>query len=248
MITGTHKGATLNANHCLYAPLALSFLKSEAGEGFFWFLVVIVTIIVQAVRASKQKSQKPDEKDSTVYTAPEDDLRNFLESISGQNRQSQEQSQPAGQKTSPAQAASAATHASDAPLSASAAATGNEKKRVAYEDRAKRSESRSAALGTGSGEPRRRRYVSSVAAPKGKPSTIEKTELQVRKRKPERVETAVSVTEAQPPGIAGTAQRAYPNILRYLRSRNSLREAVILREILGPPVALRSEPTQRITQ
>ncbi len=247
MITGTYKGATLNANHCLYAPLALSFLKSEAGEGFFWFLVVIVTIIVQAVRASKQKSQASEEKESTVYTAPEDELHKFLESLGGQVRQRQEQTEPALQETSQKQAAST-PHSSEAPLSASAAAKGDEKKRVAYEDRAKQSEPRPAASGTGGNEPRRRRYVSSVAAPKGKPSTIEKTELQVRKRKPERVETAVSVTEAQVPGIAGTAQGAYPNILKYLRSRNSLREAVVLREILGPPVALRSEPTQRITQ
>ncbi len=247
-MTGNKHTRTFSpAANCLCIPFIAGILKSSAGEGFFWFLVVVITIIVQAVRASKQNSQKSEEKDSLEYNAPEDELRNFLESIGGQPRQRQEQSQPADQEPSAAQTASA--RSSNAPLSASATAAGDEQKRVAYEDRTKHSaEFKSTAAQTDGGEPKRRRYVSSVAAPKGKPSTIEKTELQVRGRKPEKVETAASITAAPMPGSVASGKGTGTNIVKYLRSRNSLREAVILREILGPPVALRSEPTQRITQ
>jgi len=59
------------------------FYIADIGEGLFWFLVVIITIVVQIVKASKKASQSDQsiQQETKGYSSPEEELQNFLKSL-----------------------------------------------------------------------------------------------------------------------------------------------------------------------
>jgi hypothetical protein len=170
-------------------PATRVCLASGAGEGIFWFLVAVIWIVAQIVKARKRKESQPVQ--TTFEETPpsaEDELRTFLESLSSSARPQQEVTPP--------------------PLPVSPAVV------------------------------RPRTAASDVRDPNARMIPV----------------SAPPVVDVPPPpppaaqrvdayGIVRDAAHVYRTrareaLLGQLRKRESVRQAVLLREVIGPPLAL----------
>ena len=201
---------------------------AKAGvDGLFWLVVIVVTIIAQIVKASKRGSTgsgppppRPGTEGDGGYTAPQDELRAFLESLTGAPKK------PATPPPPPMQAVPARAAAPAAPrpvMRTPEAKTAPKPKR-----RVTRTAAAAAAA---------RQLAPVPPAPRPQP----RPRQPVAPARPPLPQLATKAADAYGRGtvIGGTA-KARPGITTRLRGRRSVREAVILREILGEPLAMRA--------
>jgi hypothetical protein len=204
-------------------PLCWGFMNNGVGEALFWFLVVIVTIIIQAVRAVKQNNGDSPQETSSQS----DELQDFLKSLGAEQSQNPKASAGDAARNGPPQTSRAATApAKTRPPPATGTPPGHGSTEPSYRKAAERYS-------------RREKYAPSVAGKGEEPSVIEKTELQVKGSRPAKVQTAMSMTSSPVTGTVEEGEQPETGVMEFLRNRKSLQQAIVLREILGPPTALR---------
>lgn len=204
-------------------------MRAFAGVEVLWILLIVASIIARVIKAAKE--QKPGKESSPEsagdYKASSSDLKDFLESLSGakQVRPSAGANPPksARGQIAPARRTAKRSQAQKArpPVQAPA-------RQVAPPVAPPRSVAPPPRPRAVAPAPQRQERPAPVPAPQTttpvKPSPVKST--------PKEMVTTVK--------FAGTKQtnRMSREILNSLRDIDSTRKAIVLREILGPPVAL----------
>jgi len=181
-------------------------------EGMFWLIVIVVTIVTQIIKASKRgavppPASEPGPDEDEGYTAPDDELREFLESLAG----APPKPKPPAPRTAPPLVQPRPTVApppppTPAPVQRRAASPPVRRAPAPAPRRAAR--------------PQPIPTVTAAQKPTALPSAEIRT-IEVRGSARPRV------------SVLGKA------LVSQLREGNALHRAVLMREILGDPIALR---------
>lgn len=168
-------------------------LIAAGGQDLIPLVIIIVVVLAQIIKAAKGGSRPapgqpgPSQQADDVFTAPQDELKKFLESLSGG------MSQPPPEQPPPL--------------------------------------------------PRKQSRVMRIKQPAQPPVietvSVEEVKTSPLQESPKAARQADMQIEAPPIHVMPVTQNIRPQIAYELISRQSIRKAIVLREILGPCLALR---------
>jgi hypothetical protein len=203
--------------------LMLFNIASAVGETIFWGAIILFTIISQIVKASRRSSISKDQfrkDDSSPSSSPEEELRSFLENLTGAPQGSTPSPSPrrTPQRPDPSQRPQPPVLAY-APQQPTRPAPPPPPKIVRHSTR----------------------VTTRAAAPKAR--VVVATPVRVQSARKAKQKTALG--DAYSSKHASERTEIRMNVTRQLAKRDSLKEAILLREILGPPLALRNSRSER---